>query len=198
MSFSGLPLSRMAPRPSSKSIRAPLPPTLENPPQVPSDAIIVARVNRAHGRDGGLSVELHSDLPGRFDAGRELLIDGTTRTIASSRQTGPDSALLWLEGITTRAAALPLTGKYLAAPPGAEGTLEEGEYFHYQLIGMVVRTDDGEVLGEMQEIIETGSNDVYVVRGDGGEVLVPATSRVVLHVDVPNSTMTVRLPDGLR
>ena len=158
----------------------------------------MARVGRAHGRDGGLNVELLSDLPGRFDPGRELLVDGTTRTISASRQTGPDSALLWLEGITSRREALPLAGKYLTALPQGDTALEEGEYYHYQLIGMRVFTDDGEDLGELQEILETGSNDVYIVRNEGTEILIPATAHVVQKVDVPNATMVVSLPDGLR
>ena len=76
--------------------------------------------------------------------------------------------------------------------------LEEGEYFHYQLIGMRVRTVEGEELGEIQEILETGSNDVYIIRDASRELLIPATAQVVLEVDVAGKAMTVRLPDGLR
>ena len=112
--------------------------------------------------------------------------------------TGPGSALISLEGIATRRQAAPLTGKFLAALPDDEAALEEGEYFHYQLIGMRVRTEDGEELGELQEILETGSNDVYIVRNDGGELLIPATAQVVLEVNVAGGSMMVRLPDGLR
>ena len=167
-------------------------------PQEPDDSVIVARVVGPHGRDGALNVQLLSDLPGRFDDGRELLVDRRPYHIAASRQTGPDSALIWLEGVATRRQAAPLTGKYLSAPPDEEAVLEDGEYFHYQLIGMLVRTEEGEELGELQEILETGSNDVYIVRGNDGELLIPATAQVVLEVDVAGGSMTVRLPGGLR
>ena len=63
---------------------------------------------------------------------------------------------------------------------------------------MRVRTDEGEDLGELKEILETGSNDVYIVRDAGGELLIPATVQVVLDVDVAGGSMTVHLPDGLR
>ena len=162
------------------------------------DPVIVARVIGPHGRDGGLNIQLLSDLPGRFDVGRELLIDLQTYSISESRQTGPDTALIWLEGVALRRDASLFTGKYLAALPDDEITLEEGEYFHYQLIGMEVRTEEGEHLGELQEILETGSNDVYIVRGSGGELLIPAMAQVVLNVDVASRAMLVRLPDGLR
>ncbi len=164
----------------------------------PSVVVIVARVNGPHGRDGALSVELLSDLPGRFDIGRELLVDGSPHLITDTRQTGPSTALIWLEGITARSQAVPLAGKYLEALPDDSVSLEEGEYFHYQLIGLQVHTEDGEDLGCLEEILETGSNDVYIVRGPSGEVLIPATSSVVMEVDVAAGVMRVRLPDGLR
>lgn len=164
----------------------------------PVDYVIVARVMGPHGRDGGLNVRLLSDLAGRFDPGRVLQIDQRSYTISSSRQTGPDNALLWLEGIAARSQAAPLTGKYLTAHPDNDAELEEGEYFHYQLIGMQVQTDEGEALGDIQEILETGSNDVYIVRGQGAELLIPAVAHVVLEVDVAANSMRVRLPDGLR
>ncbi len=160
--------------------------------------MIVARVTGPHGRDGTFSIQLLSDLPGRFDTGRVMFLDGHPHPIVASRQTGPDSALISLEGIATRGQAAPLTGKFLSAPPDEDAALEEGEYFHYQLMGMRVRTEDGEELGELQEILETGSNDVYIVRNDGVELLIPATAQVVLEVNVADGSMIVRLPDGLR
>jgi 16S rRNA processing protein RimM len=171
---------------------------LGSSPQEPDDSVIVARVIGPHGRDGGLNVQLLSDLPGRFDPQRELLLDRHPYSIAASRQTGPDAALIWLEGISTRRQAASFTGKYLSASPEDEAALEEGEYFHYQLIGLQVRTEEGEALGELQEILETGSNDVYIVRGEDGEVLIPAMAQVVLEVNVAGGSMTVRLPGGLR
>ena len=171
---------------------------MEATPPDPEGIVIVARVIGPHGRDGALNVRLLSDVPGRFDPGGELLVDRQPHTIAASRQTGPESALIWLSGIATRGRAAPLAGKFLAARPTEDVVLDEGEYFHYQLIGMRVRTDEGEDLGEVQEILETGSNDVYIVRGTGGELLIPATTQVVREVNVADGLMTVRLPDGLR
>ena len=171
---------------------------MDSIPQQLDDPVIVARVLGPHGHDGGLSVRLLSDLPGRFDPGRVLLIDQRPYPIAASRQIGSGRGLIWLEGIATRHQATPLAGKFLAAHPDSSAILEEGEYFHYQLIGMRVRTEEGEELGELQEILETGSNDVYIVRGSEGELLIPAMAQVVREVDVARGAMLVRLPDGLR
>ena len=106
--------------------------------------------------------------------------------------------MIWLEGILTRSQARAFTAKFLAARPESDALLDEGEYFHYQLIGMQVRTEEGEELGELQEILETGSNDVYIIRGGGKELLIPATAQVVLDVNVTEKAMLVRLPSGLR
>ena len=111
-------------------------------------------------------------------------LTGIPTLLPRHAQTGPDAALIWLEGISTRRQAATFTGKYLSASPEDEAALEEGEYFHYQLIGLQVRTEEGEALGELQEILETGSNDVYIVRGEDGEVLIPAMAQVVLEVNV--------------
>ncbi len=162
------------------------------------DPVIVARVIGIHGRDGALNVQLLSDLPGRFDPGGVLFLGQSPYTISAFRQTGPNNALLWLEGIRNRPQATPFSGEYLAARPKSEAVLGEGEYFHYQLIGMRVRTVEGEGLGEIREILETGSNDVYIIRNDGKELLIPATAQVVLEVDLAGNAMLVQLPDGLR
>ena len=76
--------------------------------------------------------------------------------------------------------------------------LPEGEFFHYQLMGMRVLAEDGEDLGQIIEIIITGSNDVYVVSGPKGEILIPALAQVILNVDTAGMEMRVRLMDGLR
>jgi 16S rRNA processing protein RimM len=75
--------------------------------------------------------------------------------------------------------------------------LEEGEFYLYQAIGLAVYTDEGEHLGQIAEIIETGANDVYVVHGPRGEVLLPDIEECVLEIDLDAKKMTVHLIDGL-
>lgn len=89
-------------------------------------------------------------------------------------------------------------GQWLTAPPETSPQLPVGEYFHYQILGLRVLTEEGEELGEVSEIIETGSNDVYLVSGEKGDLLVPAISQVVREIDLANQVMTIRLLEGLR
>lgn len=71
-------------------------------------------------------------------------------------------------------------------------------YYHFQILDMEVWTQSGEFLGKVNDILSTGSNDVYVVNHGKDEVLVPAMHDVVLEVDLGKGRITVDLPDGLR
>lgn len=160
--------------------------------------VAVGQVVGAHGNDGGLNIKVLSDVPNRFDPGQVLLIDGRPFNVARSRLTGPSARILWLEEVSGRDQALPLQGRWLSIPEKDVPQPVEGEYFHYQLVDMAVYTEEGELLGNITEILKTGSNDVYVIEGPAGELLVPATGQVILHVDIEGGRMTVRLLEGLR
>ena len=76
--------------------------------------------------------------------------------------------------------------------------LPEGEYYHHQLLGLNVITDDGRELGALVDILETGANDVYTVRdADGTEILLPAIPPVILDISLVDRQMRVHLLDGL-
>jgi 16S rRNA processing protein RimM len=72
---------------------------------------------------------------------------------------------------------------------------DPNEFYWYQLIGLEVVNSEGERLGILEEIIETGSNDVYVVRRGEEEILIPAIEDVVREVDLQRRLMTVDLPE---
>lgn len=76
--------------------------------------------------------------------------------------------------------------------------LKKNEYFIADLIGLAVRTDEDEELGELTDVLQTGANDVYAVRmADGEEVLIPAIKDCIKEVDVEAGRMTVHLLPGL-
>ena len=168
-------------------------------PQLPDDAVVVGRVIRAHGSDGAIRVQTHSDNPARFQVGNDLMIAGRPRTITDFRMLPGGYALLRLDGLESVDAVRSLAGQWLVAPGEPVPDLPPGEYYHYQLVGLEVVTDQGEELGTLQEVLVTGSNDVYVVRSaTGDEILLPAISQVVKDVDLPAGRMLVHLIDGLR
>lgn len=77
-------------------------------------------------------------------------------------------------------------------------TLPEGEYYHHELIGLLVVEQDDRELGTLSGILETGANDVYVVKTpEGREVLLPAIESVILDIDLADRRMRVHLLPGL-
>jgi len=105
--------------------------------------------------------------------------------------------LLTLVGVDDRDAAEALRGQWIYVAIEDALPLGEGEYYHFQIVGLQVITAEGEALGRVSEILPTGANDVYVIQGPRGEILVPALEGVILNVDLPNGRMIVRLPEGL-
>ncbi len=75
--------------------------------------------------------------------------------------------------------------------------LPEGQYHHFQLIGLEVRTTRGEVLGNITEIISAVSNDTYVVNGEKGEILIPAIEDVVKSIDLKEGRLVIEPIAGL-
>jgi 16S rRNA processing protein RimM len=76
--------------------------------------------------------------------------------------------------------------------------LDDDEIYLFQLIGMVAQTTNGEVLGEISDVLETGANDVYVVQSPTyGEILIPVTDETIVATEIDDGVVIVSLPDGL-
>jgi 16S rRNA processing protein RimM len=163
--------------------------------------LMIGQVARPHGVQGEVSVTIMTEFPERFDAMETVYVgnDDTVELleVVSSRWSG-ERALLRFAGVHDRNDADKLRGLYLQIPVEEAMTLEEDAYYIYQLVGLSLVTDEGQPLGTLIEVIETGANDVYVVRGDQGEILIPAINDVVLEVDLEAGLMTVHLIEGLQ
>jgi 16S rRNA processing protein RimM len=162
--------------------------------------LIIGRVQKPHGVRGDVRVQPHTDLPERFTWLETVYIgeaDLRPAAVESARFHG-QLILLKLAGYDSREAVQELRGQWLLVPESEAIPLEEGEYYLYQLEGLQVFTDEGEDLGELVQVIETGANNVFVVRGPSGELLLPDTDEVVEEIDFENGRMTVHLLAGLR
>jgi 16S rRNA processing protein RimM len=76
-------------------------------------------------------------------------------------------------------------------------TLPEGEFYRFQLLGLRVVSTEGQELGTIEDVFSTPENDVYVVRGESGEVLIPAVEDVVTAIDLEARLVTVEVIPGL-
>ena len=163
-------------------------------PQI--DRLAAARVLGPWGRHGQLRIASLSGVPDRFAPGARFLIGDQAYVSEGSSEQGK-ALLIKLQGIDTRWDADDLRGAILETPLEEAAELPEGSYYHHQIIGLAVRTTDGRDLGTLSDIIETGSNDVYVVSGPDGEALIPAIPDVVQDVDISGGIIIVEPVPGL-
>ena len=144
---------------------------------------------RPHGNAGELRVHpFNPELP-NLQPGGDVYLLGERRRIERVRE-DRGQVLVGLEGLTRRGAVEEMRGALLEV---AEEELLRGadEHFVYELVGLEVVTDGGRTLGRVSEVLSTGANDVYVVKGPSGEVLVPAIASVVQAIDVAGGRMSI-------
>ncbi len=161
--------------------------------------LIIGRVTKPHGVRGDVRVTPHTDLPERFTWLETVYVgerDPQPVAVEGVRFHG-DVILLKLAGYDGRNAADALRGQWLQVPESEALPLADGEYYLYQLEGLAVFTDEGDHLGELTQVIETGANHVFVVRDHAKEILLPDTDEVILEIDFENGRMTVHLIPGL-
>ncbi len=169
-------------------------PSKERKPQ--PDRLVAARILGPWGRHGHLRIASLSDVPDRFAPGARFLIGDDTYVSEGASQQGK-SLLIKLRGVDTRWDADDLRGELLETPIEEAAALPKGAYYQHQVIGLAVRTTGDQDLGTLSDIIETGSNDVYVVRGPDGEHLIPAIPDIVQDVDMEAGVITIETVPGL-
>jgi 16S rRNA processing protein RimM len=152
--------------------------------------LAVARVLGAKGLSGAFRVESLTDVPERLAAGALLYVEGEDdRRRITAHESGGKVPVLALEGITDRAGAEALAGRYLEVEPEA---LPEGQWYWHQIVGLDVSDEDGRPMGSVVEVFRAGENEVYRIEGARGELLIPALRDVVCGIDVEAGTMTIR------
>ena len=106
--------------------------------------------------------------------------------------------LIKFEGIENPEQADLLRNSYLIVDRETEEPLEAGRYYIVDMIGLDVFTDDNEYLGKLEDIYNTGSNDIYVVKNElGKQILLPAIEDVIKNIDMDNKKVIVHLIPGL-
>lgn len=153
----------------------------------------MARILGPKGLGGAVRVELLTDWPERLVAGADAWLDDGTAVRIARTEMGGRVPVVHLEGIGSREAAEPLSGRYLEM---AAHDLPEATWFWSDLIGLRVEDPGGRVVGELVEIFRAGGNEVYRVVGPGGERLVPALRDTVLRVDPEAGVIVVADDDS--
>lgn len=159
--------------------------------------LTIGKLQRTHGVKGELVMDVLTDYPDRIKAGNTVLIGPrhAEYVITAIRSTG-EKMLVSFAGLTDCDQASILRNQYVFIKTEDAQVLPEGEFYHHEIIGMQVFAEDGRLIGSINEILETGANDVYVVESqDGGEILLPAIHSVIISTDRKTRKMIVRLPE---
>lgn len=161
----------------------------------------IGRIVNTHGVKGELKVMPTTDDPKRFEKLKSVFVERKTMEsyeIQSVRY-HKDFVLLKLKGIEDMNAAELLKGSVLKIDRKDSLPLKKDEYYISDLFGLKVFTEEERYLGELIDIIETGSNDVYVVKKEDREkdLLLPAIKQVIKNVDIEEQKMIVHLLEGL-
>jgi 16S rRNA processing protein RimM len=170
-----------------------------SPPTGEPVFLAVGKLRRPHGVHGEIIMDVLTDFPERLKAGKKM-VAGTQHIPVQIRSVrGHDQALLIaFNGYDTPEQAGELRNLILYSTTAEQPPLEEGEFYHHELIGLQVFDEQDVLLGELAEILETGANDVYVVRPEiGPEILFPAIDEVILEVNLKKKIMRVHVLPGL-
>ncbi len=132
-------------------------------------------------------------MPGKRGADEGKSVWKTVRSVSIRGA----SAILAFDDCRSPEEARKYRGAFLKTTASEIPPLPEGVYYHHQIVGLTVVTVEGERLGTVEEIMETGGNDVYVVRGQGREYLIPAVNDVVKGINLDDGTMKVALLEAV-
>lgn len=164
--------------------------------------LVVARIGRAHGIKGEVTVEVRTDEPElRLAPGAVLTTDPASAgplTIATGR-VHSGRLLLRFEGVADRNAAEALRNTLLIAEVDPdELPEEEDEYYDHQLIDLDVVTEDGTEVGRITEISHLPTQDLFIVeRPDGTEAMIPFVAEIVTEIDLEEQRAVIAPPPGL-
>ena len=161
--------------------------------------LVVGFLRRAHGVQGEMLMDLHTDFPERFRNGRKLFVGEAHEVMTvEGVRSHAKGLLIKFKGVETPEATARFRNQWVYIKATEAPPLPEGQIYQHELFGFQVVDENESLLGELVEIIETGANDVYVVRNESGkEILLPAIPSVILDLDSVRRLMRVHLLEGL-
>jgi len=173
-----------------------------SPKKVMPEKIAVAKVINTHGIKGEVKAVPLSDFKDRYQQLKEVYVrekNGYCTLNLENVRWHMDNLILKFKEISSINEAEPLKGSYLFINRSDAVGLPEDTYYIFEIVGLeVYDAEDNAKLGIVTEVLQTGANDVYVIKGSSGrEFLIPALKEVVVEVDLEKNRMLVKLPEGL-
>lgn len=161
--------------------------------------LVAGKLRRPHGLHGDMLMEVQTDFPERLEAGVEVYVGDRHERLRIKRCRWHGNLMrIGFSGLDDRDAVGIYRNSYVYVQSNDSPVLPDGEYYHHQLIGLRVKDESGEKLGVVENIIETGANDVLQVReNDDREILLPVIDPVILDINLDAGELTVHILPGL-
>jgi 16S rRNA processing protein RimM len=161
--------------------------------------LVIGKLRRPHGVKGEMLMEVITDFPDRIRPGVTVFVgEGHRPLVVQSCRSHAEGMLIGFEGVSQPESAGELRNALVQVPLQDRPNLPEGDFYHHQILGLRVVDQNGERLGVVTAILETGANDVFAVSmEDGREILIPYTDDTVLSIIPAESKMVVQLLPGL-
>nr|WP_122013485.1 ribosome maturation factor RimM [Maliibacterium massiliense] len=156
--------------------------------------LVIGQVLKPQGVRGELKIKPITDDPLRFEGMDHVYLEQQGQMVCKRCHTvrvHDGFAYLRIEGVFDRDRAEQLRGALLYVDRAHAAPLATGRYYIVDLIGCAVVNAQGEALGTLREVIQTGANDVYVIDGEKGHFMLPALKSVLLAVDIDQGVITV-------
>ena len=161
----------------------------------------VGVISNTHGIRGEVKVYPTTDNVRRFDDLKEVILDTGKEQLnlnVTSVKYFKNMVILKFKEVDNINDINPYKGMNLLVTRENAIPLEEGEYYIADIIGSKVITDEDKILGTLTDVLQTGANDVYVVKTkDGKEVLLPSIEECILDRDIENKIVKVHIMKGL-
>jgi 16S rRNA processing protein RimM len=165
------------------------------------DFLLVGKIIGVHGIKGALKVFSYCESAAVFQKDAFIYIKKDTVSMEKYKISNSNAykniLRLSVDNISDIDSASVLTGFEIFKKKDEFEKLEDGTYYWFELIGMSVFTDDGSFLGIIKSVLQTGANDVLVIKNNHEETLVPAIESVIISVDKKEDKMIINLPEGL-
>ena len=160
------------------------------------DLFAVAKILTPHGVRGEVKLLPLTDFPHRFAQTEFLLLADRTKLYLESVRMQKNAILVKFRGLDTPEDWSPLRNKELFVTEDELMPLPAGQYYIHQIVGLEVVDEQEQILGRVTDVLQTGSNDVYVVKTtDGKELLLAAIDSVVKEIDIAAGRMRVIVPE---
>jgi 16S rRNA processing protein RimM len=168
-------------------------------PEAQTTYLVVGEILKPFGYLGEVKVKVITDYPKQLIKHKTVYIGPDARAFQVERARFHSGyVLMKFAGFDSDTSVAKLRGEIVQIPADQAAKLKKNQFYHHQIIGLKAVTATGEALGTVEQILETGANDVYLVRTpDGKEILLPAIKSVIKHIDLDAKTITVELIPGL-